>query len=192
MASASLAALEAKHGKLPDTLMAESPSGSVHRIYKHPGNGVEVISHGLPGYPGVDIKGDGGMFVAPPSCAAAAVAYRWLNDSADRGRAALAGRPGGQRRASGQAQEQPIGARAASPGIRGSRIAFEHIAGRTVGRWASSFRNLTLRYRSNRSWPSAAGCGEAFETGGADQSEALWRDSLRRQHVPDRRQEADS
>ena len=64
---ASLSALEAKHGKLPDTLMAESPSGSPHRIYKHPGHGIKVISRGLPGYPGVDIKGDGGMFVAPPS-----------------------------------------------------------------------------------------------------------------------------
>ena len=52
--------------QVADTLMAESPSGSVHRIYKHPGNGIEVISHNLPGYPGIDIKGDGGMFVAPP------------------------------------------------------------------------------------------------------------------------------
>ena len=33
----------------------------------------------LPGYPGVDIKGDGGMFVAPPSVRGDG-GYRWLND----------------------------------------------------------------------------------------------------------------
>ena len=48
---ASLQGLEAKYGKLPDTLMAESPTGSLHRIYNHPGHGIKVISRGLPGYP---------------------------------------------------------------------------------------------------------------------------------------------
>ena len=47
--------------------MAISPSGSKHHYFKHPGNGIKVISRGLPGYPGVDIKGDGGMVIAPPS-----------------------------------------------------------------------------------------------------------------------------
>ena len=64
---ASLQALESKHGTLPTTLMAISPSGSKHHYFKHPGNGIKVISRGLPGYPGVDIKGDGGMVIAPPS-----------------------------------------------------------------------------------------------------------------------------
>ena len=76
---ASIEALEAKHGKLPDTLMAESPSGSVHRIYKHPGRGIKVVTRALSGYPGVDIKGDGGMFVAPPSVRSDG-AYKWLNN----------------------------------------------------------------------------------------------------------------
>jgi hypothetical protein len=74
---ASLQELEAKHGKLPDTRMAESPSGSEHRIYNHPGRGIKVKSSDIA--PGVDIKGDGGMFVAPPSVRSDG-AYRWLND----------------------------------------------------------------------------------------------------------------
>ena len=39
----------------------------------------KVISRSLPGYPGVDIKGDGGMFVAPPSRRNDGV-YKWLNN----------------------------------------------------------------------------------------------------------------
>jgi hypothetical protein len=76
---ASIKALEAKHGKLPDTLMAESPSGSIHRIYKHPGRGIKIKTSDSEIAPGVDIRGDGGMFVAPPSVRKDGV-YRWLNN----------------------------------------------------------------------------------------------------------------
>jgi hypothetical protein len=105
--AASLAALEVEHGALPETLMAISPSGSVHRYFKHPDpkviNSESVIA------PGVDVRGDGGMVIAPPSMMPAreavaatpaieategklaraakkakparpAGAYRWLND----------------------------------------------------------------------------------------------------------------
>jgi hypothetical protein len=71
--------LEAKHGRLPDTLMAESPSGSIHRIYRHPGRGIRIKSSSSELAPGVDIKGDGGVFVAPPSVRADGE-YRWLNN----------------------------------------------------------------------------------------------------------------
>jgi hypothetical protein len=73
---AALRKLEREHGKLPKTLMAVSPSGSVHRYYRHPGNGVKVTSVAL--VDGVDIKGDGGMVVAPPSRRGDGV-YRWRN-----------------------------------------------------------------------------------------------------------------
>ena len=105
--AASLAALEAEHGMLPATLQAVSPSGSVHRYFKHPG--CKVINSESVIAPGVDVRGDGGMVVAPPSWmpareateatlatpatdgkrareakkakpARAAGAYRWLND----------------------------------------------------------------------------------------------------------------
>lgn len=74
---ASLRALEAKHGTLPDTLMAISPTGSVHRYYKHPG--IKVWSRSGKIAPGVDIKGDGGMVVAPPSVRSDGE-YSWIND----------------------------------------------------------------------------------------------------------------
>jgi hypothetical protein len=73
---AALRALEREHGKLPKTLMAVSPSGSVHRYYRHPGNGTKITSATL--VHGVDIKGDGGMVVVPPSRRGDG-AYRWKN-----------------------------------------------------------------------------------------------------------------
>jgi hypothetical protein len=62
---ASLRALEAEHGQLPPTLTAVSPSGSRHHYFKHPGNGIKVVSNAIA--LGVDVKGDGGMVIAPPS-----------------------------------------------------------------------------------------------------------------------------
>ena len=61
----SLEVLQRQYGELPDTLMAESPSGSVHRFYRHPGQYIPSSSSKIA--PGVDIKGDGGMVIAPPS-----------------------------------------------------------------------------------------------------------------------------
>jgi len=87
----SLAALEIKHRPLPQTLEAESPSGSIHRYYKHPGfhvgNSESVIASG------VDVRGDGGMVIAPPSVmpdrpatadkpAKPGGIYKWRNDFA--------------------------------------------------------------------------------------------------------------
>lgn len=74
---ASLEALQAMHGRLPETLMAESPTGSLHRYYRHPGQYITNSSSKIA--PGVDIKGDGGMVIAPPS-KRADDSYRWLND----------------------------------------------------------------------------------------------------------------
>jgi Bifunctional DNA primase/polymerase, N-terminal/Primase C terminal 2 (PriCT-2) len=73
---AALRKLEREHGKLPKTLMAVSPSGSVHRYYQHPGNGMKITSATL--VHGVDVKGDGGMVVGPPSRRGDGV-YRWRN-----------------------------------------------------------------------------------------------------------------
>jgi hypothetical protein len=73
---AALRKLERKYGKLPKTLMAVSPSGSVHRYYRYPDNGMKITSAAL--VHGVDIKGDGGMVVAPPSRRGDGV-YRWRN-----------------------------------------------------------------------------------------------------------------
>jgi hypothetical protein len=85
-----LAAFEAKHGPLPPTLMAISPSGSIHRYFNHPGTGIKVVSRSNI-MPGVDCKGDLGMVISPPSVMPAVQffdksrnklggTYRWLND----------------------------------------------------------------------------------------------------------------
>jgi RecA-family ATPase len=78
---ASFQALEARHGKLPETLTGESPSGSIHRYYKHPGG--YILSKALNGVPGVDIKADGGMVIAPPSIRPGVGEYKWLNWGTD-------------------------------------------------------------------------------------------------------------
>ena len=48
---ASLATLEAEHGSLPATLQAESPSGSIHYYFNHPGfdikNSASAIAPGV-------------------------------------------------------------------------------------------------------------------------------------------------
>src|SRR5215470_15023377 len=64
---ASLRALEAKHGKLPDTLMAESPSGSPHYYFNWPKGlpeGVEIRNSASVIAPGIDVRGEGGMVIA--------------------------------------------------------------------------------------------------------------------------------
>ena len=63
---ASLALLEATHGKLPATAQAESPSGSVHYYFRHPGFRVKNSESEVA--PGIDIRGDGGMVIAKTTC----------------------------------------------------------------------------------------------------------------------------
>ena len=75
----SLRALEAKHGPLPQTLMAESPSGSLHFYFNWP-NGIGIINSTSSIAPGIDVRGEGGMVIAPPSMRGDG-AYRWLNDN---------------------------------------------------------------------------------------------------------------
>ncbi len=73
---ASLKALEKQHGELPKTLMAKSPTGSVHRYYRHPGD-IRLKSMAIAA--GVDVKADGGMVVAPPSKRPDGGVYKWIN-----------------------------------------------------------------------------------------------------------------
>jgi Protein of unknown function (DUF3987)/Bifunctional DNA primase/polymerase, N-terminal/Primase C terminal 2 (PriCT-2) len=80
--AAALAALEAEHGALPETLTAVSPSGSVHRYFKHPGNGSKITSSTSMIGAGIDVKGDGGMVLAPPTIRPGKGAYRWLSEGA--------------------------------------------------------------------------------------------------------------
>jgi hypothetical protein len=74
---ASLKALEARHGLLPETLMAQSPSGSIHRYFNWPGKEIKNSAGKLAR--GVDVKGSAGMVIAPPTRTPKG-SYRWLND----------------------------------------------------------------------------------------------------------------
>jgi P4 family phage/plasmid primase-like protien len=77
---ASISELEVEHGTFPVTRMAISPSGSIHRYYRHPGAGIKIWNSDSLIAPGVDIRGDGGMVIAPPSIKPGVGAYKWLND----------------------------------------------------------------------------------------------------------------
>jgi Bifunctional DNA primase/polymerase, N-terminal/Primase C terminal 2 (PriCT-2) len=76
---ASLRALEAEHGPLPPTLMSMSPSGSPHRYFKWPAGDIKVKNSASEIAPGIDVRGEGGMVICPPSLRGDGV-YRWLND----------------------------------------------------------------------------------------------------------------
>lgn len=61
----SLRELEREHGELPRTASVVTPRGGAHYYLSHPGGNVPN-SAGMLG-PGLDVRGDGGYVVAPPS-----------------------------------------------------------------------------------------------------------------------------
>jgi hypothetical protein len=69
--SEALEDLEREHGKLPETLTAETPSGGCHLYLRH----VEGITNSPGGLPaGIDVRGEGGYVLVPPSAG-----YSWEN-----------------------------------------------------------------------------------------------------------------
>ena len=58
-----LVALEAEHGKLPDTVAVATGGGGAHYYFAHPGG--EIRSHEIA--PGLELKADGTFVIAPPS-----------------------------------------------------------------------------------------------------------------------------
>ncbi len=70
-----LAALISKNGALPSTPQARSGGGGSHVYFKHPGHAV-VNRAKVAG--GIDVRGDGGYIVAPPSLHASGQSYSWL------------------------------------------------------------------------------------------------------------------
>ncbi len=66
------------NGDFPLTLTACTGGGGKHILLQHPGNGHHIKSQsGLAGYPGIDIKADGGYIVAPPSRHISGGQYSW-------------------------------------------------------------------------------------------------------------------
>jgi len=70
----SLYAVEREHGELPATLTALTGGGGEHRFFLHPGEWVVTRAELAPG---VDVRGDGGYVVAPPSRHLSGQRYAW-------------------------------------------------------------------------------------------------------------------
>jgi len=74
--NSSLADLETKHGKLPETLEALTPSGGRHLYFKNVSS--LKCSAGVVG-PGLDIRANGGYIIAPGSINSDGKQYLWVN-----------------------------------------------------------------------------------------------------------------
>ncbi len=77
--TAALKSLETDHGALPATVAAITGGGGRHLYFRHPGRPTSNRA-GL--VAGIDLRGDGGMVVAPPSIHASGRAYRWQAETA--------------------------------------------------------------------------------------------------------------
>ncbi len=69
-----IADLEAEHGSA-DSLTVETGGGGLHLWYTH----VEGVRNRAGMLPGLDVRGDGGYVVVPPSIHPNGTAYRWLH-----------------------------------------------------------------------------------------------------------------
>jgi hypothetical protein len=72
--------LEATYGPLPETLQAISPTGSLHEYWQWPDDGIVIRNSTSKIAPGIDVRGVGGMVLAPPTARPGVGAYRWAND----------------------------------------------------------------------------------------------------------------
>jgi hypothetical protein len=70
----SLVRLEREHGRLPKTVEAVTGGGGRHLYFSHPGGEVRNRANIEPG---IDLRGDGGCIVAPPSIHPSGKPYRW-------------------------------------------------------------------------------------------------------------------
>ena len=70
-----------RYGDLPRTRKSELPSGSVHRYYRQPPGLIIPCTASKLG-PGIDIRGDGGFVIAPPSIRPGRGAYQWITHCA--------------------------------------------------------------------------------------------------------------
>lgn len=79
----SLAAAMDEHGEIPETVDSETGGGGAHIVFAHPKRPIKnsVGHRGWLGYAGLDIRGDGGYIVAPPSLHASTRRYAWKDRS---------------------------------------------------------------------------------------------------------------
>jgi hypothetical protein len=77
---ASLAMLEAAHGKLPPTLSSKSGGDGRHFIFAFPKGYQATSLPALDGRDGIDFQADGKLIVAPPSRHHSGNRYEWVTD----------------------------------------------------------------------------------------------------------------
>ncbi len=101
--------------ELPETLAVRTGSGGVHLYYLGPTFPVGNTAGRLPGVElelaGVDLRGEGGYVVAPPSVHVSGSPYRWLEDEVE-----LAPAPSWLRPAEDAPEMKPAGVKVAAPG----------------------------------------------------------------------------
>jgi hypothetical protein len=85
----SLEQLERDNEPLPDTLEVKTGGGGRHLYFEHPG---DILRNRVGIVPGIDIRGDGGCIVAPPSRHPSGKRYKWVKDRGP-GQATLAPLP---------------------------------------------------------------------------------------------------
>jgi hypothetical protein len=71
----SLRRMEQEHGPLPQTVEAFTGGGGRHIYFAHPG---DTIPNKVGLAPGIDLRGDGGCVVAPPSLHPSGRYYAWV------------------------------------------------------------------------------------------------------------------
>ncbi len=76
----SLAELEAEHGPLPLTIEASTPRGGRHLYWRWPTTGPEIRNSAGRVGPGLDVRGEGGQIVLPPSVLSDGRGYRWVKN----------------------------------------------------------------------------------------------------------------
>ncbi len=76
----SLAKLEAEHGPLPLTIEASTPRGGRHLYWRWSAEGPEIRNSASRIGPGLDVRGEGGSIVLPPSVLADGRGYRWVKN----------------------------------------------------------------------------------------------------------------
>src|SRR5262249_48730213 len=72
--------LEATYGPLPETFQVVSPTGSVHDYWQWPDDGIVIRNSTCKIAPGIDVRGAGGMVLAPPTVRAGVGVYRVNKD----------------------------------------------------------------------------------------------------------------
>ncbi len=78
----SLTQIQEQFGALPETLKVATGGGGEHWYFQHPGGDILMRTGArVAGLEGLDVRGDGGYVVAPPSWHASGARYDWVDPS---------------------------------------------------------------------------------------------------------------